>query len=83
MSNFPMPEDLLNHIKNLLIAVPQKIETYQKLPKAGPGPVKQILLEFTNNPIIKSLSGTPSTQKGDTSHVDHASELAIIKTSLQ
>jgi hypothetical protein len=58
-------------------------QTYQKLPKAGPGPVKQILLEFTNNNIIKSLSSAPHTQKGDTSHADHASELATIKTSLQ
>jgi len=83
MSNFPTPEDLLKRIKNLLIAVPQEIETYRKLPKAGPGPVKQILLDFTTNPTIKSLIGAPLTQKGDTSHTDHASELATIKTSLQ
>jgi hypothetical protein len=83
MSNFPTPEDLLKHIKNLLIAVLQEIETYQKLPKAGLGPVKQILLEFFNNPIIKSLSSAPLTQKGDTSHANHTSELAIIKTSPQ
>jgi hypothetical protein len=83
MLNFPMPEDLLKYIKNLLIAIPQEIKTYRKLPKAGPRPVKQILLKFTNNPIIKSLSGAPLTQKGDTSHADHASELATIKTSLQ
>jgi hypothetical protein len=78
-----MPKDLLKCIKSLLLAVPQEIGTYQKLPKAGPEPIKQILLEFTNNPIIKSLSSTPLSQKGDTSYVDHATKLAIIKTSLQ
>jgi hypothetical protein len=59
MSNIPMPEVLLTRIQNLLAAIPQKINNYSKLPKAGPGPVKHLLLNFTNNHIIKSLIGAP------------------------
>jgi hypothetical protein len=54
MSNFPMPENLLKHIENLLTALPQEIETYSKLPKASLGPVKQLLAKFNGNPLIAS-----------------------------
>jgi len=83
MSNIPMPEALLNCIQNLLSAIPQEINNYSKLPKAGPGPVKHLLLNFTNNHIIKSLISAPSPHKGNNSLVDHASELTTIKDTLK
>ena len=59
MSNFPMPENLLKHIENLLTALPQEIETYSKLPKASLGPVKQLLAKFNGNPLIALLTAAP------------------------
>ena len=83
MSNIPTPENLLKHIENLLIALPQEIEAYSKLPKASPRPVKQLLAKFSNNPRIASLTTAPPSQKGPHSQQDHASELASIKSTLQ
>jgi hypothetical protein len=83
MSNIPTPEVLLTCIQNLLAAIPQEIDNYSKLPKAGPGPVKHLLLNFTNNYIIKSLIGTPPPQRGNPSQVDHAAELVTIKDTLK
>jgi hypothetical protein len=83
MSNIPIPENLLKCIENLLIALPQEIEAYSKLPKARPGPVKQLLVKFSNNPLIALLTAAPPTQKGSHSHQGHASELASIKNTLQ
>ena len=78
-----MPENLLKPIENLLIALPQEIEAYSKLPKASPGPVKQLLAKFSNNPLIALLTTAPPSQKGPHSQQDHASELASIKNTLQ
>jgi hypothetical protein len=83
MSNIPMPENLLNCIQNLLAAIPQEIDNYSKLPKAGLGPVKLLLLNFTNHHIIKSLIGAPSAPGGNNSLADHAPELAASKSTLQ
>jgi hypothetical protein len=83
MSNIPMPENLLKCIGNLLIALPQEIEAYSKLPKASLGPVKQLLANFSNNPLIALLTAAPPPQKGPHSQQDHASELASIKNTLQ
>ena len=47
MSNIPTPEVLLTCIQNLLAAIPQEIDNYSKLPKAGPGPVKHLLLNLS------------------------------------
>ncbi len=78
-----MPEALLNHIQNLLSAILQENDNYSKLSKAGPGLVKHLLMNFTNNHIIKSLIGAPPPHKGNTSLVDHASELTTIKDTLK
>ena len=78
-----MPKVLLTCIQNLLAAIPQEIDNYSKLPKAGPGPVKHLLLNFTNNHIIKSLIGAPPPQRGNPSQMDHAAELATIKDTLK
>jgi hypothetical protein len=83
MSNIPTPKVLLTCIRNLLAAILQEINNYSKLPKAGPGPVKHLLLNFTNNHIIKSLIGAPPPQWGNPSQVDHAAELATIKDTLK
>jgi hypothetical protein len=83
MSKIPTPEELLKRIKSLLTALPKEIETYCKLPKTSPGPVRLLLTEFTTNPRIKTLTEAPQSQKGTTSQSEHASELAHIKTSLQ
>ena len=61
MSNIPMPENLLKCIENLFTALPQEIEAYSKLPKASPGPVKQLIVKFTSNLLIASLTAAPPT----------------------
>ena len=58
MSNISTPENILNCIQNLLAVILQEIDNYSKLLKASPGPVKHLLLNFTNN-HIKSLIGAP------------------------
>ena len=83
MSNIPTPEVLLTCIQNLLAVIPQEIDNYSKLPKAGPGPVKHLLLNFTNNHIIKSFISAPPPQRGNPSQADHAAELATIKDTLK
>ena len=83
MSKVPTPEDLFKRIKSLLNVIPKEIEAYHKFPKTSPELVKQLLIEFTTNPLIKSLLNAPELQKSNTSQPDHATELAHIKTSLQ
>ena len=63
MSKILMPEELLNHIKNLLIAIPKAIETYHKLPKTSSEPVKPLLTKFITNPLIKGLIEAPPSGK--------------------
>jgi hypothetical protein len=82
MSNIPMPERQLKDITSLMRAIPKAIETYHKTPQATLGLVKQLLQEFTDNPIITSLTGPPPSQVEETSPLDHASELASIKSTL-
>jgi hypothetical protein len=59
MSKVPMPEDLFKHIKSLLNVIPKEIEAYHKYSKTSPELVKQLLMEFTTNPLIKSLLDAP------------------------
>jgi hypothetical protein len=61
MSNIPTPENHLKRIQNLLTVLPKEIEAYRKLTKSGPGPVAQLLADFTTNPLIKSLLDAPQT----------------------
>jgi hypothetical protein len=83
MSKIPMPEELLKRIKNTLTMLHKEIKAYRSHPKTSLEPVQLLLTNFTSNPIIKTLTKTPQSQKGITSQVDQASELAHIKTSLQ
>ena len=83
MSKVPTPEGLLKRIKSFLNAIPKEIETFRKLPKTSPEPVKQLLAKFTTNPTIKPLLDAPQPQKGSTSQTDHTTELAHIRNSLQ
>jgi hypothetical protein len=55
MSKDPTPEDLFKRIKSLLNVIPKEIEAYRNFPKASPELVKQLLIEFTSNPLIKTL----------------------------
>ena len=61
MSKVPMPEDLFKHIKSLLNMIPKEIKAYCKYSKTSPELIKQLLIKFTTNSIIKSLLNAPES----------------------
>jgi len=82
MSKVPTPKNLFKHIKSLLNMISKEIEAYCKYPKTSSELIKQLLINFTTNPIIKSLLNASESQKGNTLQLDHTTELAHIKTIL-